>query len=87
MGDESNDLLSASGFARALLIKRRWIIVALLFVAGFINYLDRVIISVALPVIAIDLHLGPAKMGILLSAFFWSYAPSVLSKSDPVALS
>ena len=32
------------------------------------------IVSVALPVIAADLHLGPARMGILLSAFFWSYA-------------
>jgi MFS transporter, ACS family, D-galactonate transporter len=45
-----------------------------LFVAGFINYLDRAIISVALPVIAVDLHLGPTAKGVLLSAFFWSYA-------------
>jgi ACS family D-galactonate transporter-like MFS transporter len=60
--------------ARQVLIGRRWIIAALLFVAGFINYLDRAIVSVALPVIAIELHLGPAKMGVLLSAFFWSYA-------------
>jgi len=29
---------------------------------------------VALPVIALDLHLGPAAKGVLLSAFFWSYA-------------
>ncbi|HYW46093.1 MAG TPA: MFS transporter [Bryobacteraceae bacterium] len=42
--------------------------------AGFINYLDRVIVSVALPVIAVDLHLGPTAKGVLLSAFFWSYA-------------
>lgn len=42
--------------------------------AGFINYLDRAIVSVALPVIAVDLHLGPAAKGVLLSAFFWSYA-------------
>jgi ACS family D-galactonate transporter-like MFS transporter len=31
-------------------------------------------VSVALPVIAADLHLGPAAKGVLLSAFFWSYA-------------
>jgi MFS family permease len=31
-------------------------------------------VSVALPVIAVDLHLGPAAKGVLLSAFFWSYA-------------
>ena len=53
---------------------RAWTIAGLLFVAGFINYLDRAIVSVALPVIAVDLHLGPAAKGVLLSAFFWSYA-------------
>lgn len=30
--------------------------------------------AVALPVIAVELHLGPAAKGVLLSAFFWSYA-------------
>jgi MFS transporter, ACS family, D-galactonate transporter len=57
--------------------RRRWTIVGLLFASGFINYLDRAILSVALPVIAIDpigLNLGPAAKGVLLSAFFWSYA-------------
>ena len=53
---------------------RRWTIVWLLFAAGFINYLDRAIVSVALPRIAGDLHLGPESKGVLLSAFFWSYA-------------
>lgn len=53
---------------------RRWTITGLLFVSGFINYMDRAIISVALPVIALELHLGPAAKGVLLSAFFWSYA-------------
>ena len=42
-------------------------------VAGFINYFDRAIVSIALPVIGADLHLGPASKGVLLSAFFWSY--------------
>src|ERR1035437_1979843 len=53
---------------------RRWTIVGLLFASGFLNYLDRAIVSVALPVIALELHLGPAAKGVLLSAFFWSYA-------------
>src|SRR5512140_242469 len=53
---------------------RAWTIAALLFAAGFINYLDRAIVPVALPVIGADLHLGPAAKGVLLSAFFWSYA-------------
>lgn len=60
--------------ARDLLVRRRWWIATLLFFAGLINYFDRTIVSVALPVIAADLHLGPARMGVLLSAFFWSYA-------------
>src|SRR5271157_3677368 len=53
---------------------RRWMLVGLLFVASFINYLDRATISVALPLISIDLHLGPETKGLLLSSFFWSYA-------------
>ena len=53
---------------------RAWSIAGLLSLAGFINYLDRAIVSIALPVIGADLHLGPAAKGVLLSAFFWSYA-------------
>jgi MFS family permease len=53
---------------------RRWTIVGLLFVAGFINYLDRAILSVALPLVSKDLGLDPTSKGVLLSAFFWSYA-------------
>src|SRR5208282_5127519 len=53
---------------------RRWMLVGLLFVASFINYLDRATISVALPLISLDLHLGPEIKGLVLSAFFWSYA-------------
>src|SRR3974377_940463 len=54
--------------------RRRWSIAWLLFASGFINYLDRAILSVALPLIAIDLHLGPESKGVVLSAFFWSYS-------------
>jgi MFS transporter, ACS family, D-galactonate transporter len=60
--------------AHEILLRRRWWIAALLFFAGLINYFDRTIVSVALTDIAADLHLGPERMGILLSAFFWSYA-------------
>jgi MFS family permease len=48
--------------------------VGLQFAASLINYLDRATISVALPVISVSLHLGPATKGLLLSAFFFSYA-------------
>jgi MFS transporter, ACS family, D-galactonate transporter len=52
----------------------RWTIVGLLFVASLINYLDRSTISLALPLVSRDLALGPESKGVLLSAFFWSYA-------------
>lgn len=53
---------------------RRWFIVALLFMASLINYLDRATIFVALPRLAQDLVLSPVTKCVLLSAFFWSYA-------------
>lgn len=53
---------------------RAWTITVLLCIAGCINYFDRAIVSIALPLIGVDLHLGPAAKGVLLSAFFWSYA-------------
>ena len=53
---------------------RRWTIVGLLFTASLINYFDRATISFALPLISKELHLGPEAKGVLLSAFFWSYA-------------
>ena len=53
---------------------RRWGIVALLFAASLINYLDRATISVALPLISVSLNLSAATKGLLLSAFFCSYA-------------
>ena len=53
---------------------RRWSIVGLLFVASAINYFDRGTISVALPFLSHELHFGPEVKGLLLSAFFWSYA-------------
>src|SRR5262245_40722892 len=54
--------------------RRRWAIVGLLFTASLINYFDRATISFALPLISKELSLGPEAKGILLSAFFWSYA-------------
>lgn len=54
--------------------KRRWGVVGLLFAASMINYFDRATLSMALPFISKDLHLGPEAKGMLLSSFFWSYA-------------
>jgi MFS family permease len=46
----------------------------LVMLAGGVNYLDRITLSVAAPLIGAELHLSPARMGLLLSAFLWAYA-------------
>jgi sugar phosphate permease len=47
---------------------------AMLVVAGVINYIDRATLAVANPLIRQDLGLSIADMGYLLSAFLWAYA-------------
>lgn len=47
---------------------------AMLVVAGVINYIDRATLSVANLLIRQDLGLSIADMGYLLSAFLWAYA-------------
>jgi ACS family D-galactonate transporter-like MFS transporter len=49
-------------------------ILALISTATMINYLDRTLLSVAAPAMASDLHLNAATLGIVFSAFSWSYA-------------
>jgi MFS family permease len=48
--------------------------VGILGLAALINYLDRATLSVALPQISAELFLGPTAKGLVLSAFFGSYA-------------
>lgn len=47
--------------------------VALLVLAGCVNYLDRSAVAVGNPEIRADLHLNFSQMGLLLSAFAWAY--------------
>src|SRR5689334_11914292 len=49
-------------------------VLALLVTAGIINYVDRATLAIANPLIRHDLGLSIADMGLLLSAFLWSYA-------------
>jgi ACS family D-galactonate transporter-like MFS transporter len=48
-------------------------ILALISVAVAINYLDRAVLGIAAPLIQQQFALGPAVMGIVFSAFSWSY--------------
>ena len=53
-------------------------IVALLTLAAFINYVDRGNLATAGPLIQDQLNLSHTELGMLLAAFFWSYAPAQL---------
>src|SRR5258708_21583797 len=53
---------------------RRWTIGVLLGAGVLVNYFDRISLSVAGPQLQLDLNLSPAEMGLLFSAFFWSYS-------------
>lgn len=46
----------------------------LLGLSVFINYIDRANLSVAAPLLQDELGLSHSQLGILLSAFFWTYA-------------
>jgi MFS family permease len=52
----------------------RWTILIIMFFGSVLNYLDRVNLSIANTTIANEFGLGPVEMGLLLSAFMWSYA-------------
>jgi MFS transporter, ACS family, D-galactonate transporter len=49
------------------------VLVLLLVLSAAINYIDRGSLSIAAPVLAIQLSLTPVQLGLLFSAFFWSY--------------
>jgi MFS family permease len=60
--------------ASAPAASRPWMIVALLAAALFINYVDRGTVPTAAHLIQDELGLSPQRLGLLFSAFFWSYA-------------
>jgi MFS transporter, ACS family, D-galactonate transporter len=52
----------------------QWRVLALLVISIGINYIDRGSLSMAAPALSKELALSPAQLGLLFSAFFWSYA-------------
>ena len=52
----------------------RWLMVFMAFLATAINYIDRANLSVAAPAIQKEFNLSPSAMGLILGAFFWTYA-------------
>ena len=50
------------------------IVIVLLSISVFINYIDRGNLSIAAPMLKDELGISAAQLGVLLSAFFWTYA-------------
>lgn len=55
-------------------VRYRWLVILMLIMNSVINSLDRGSLAIANPLISAELHLSPARMGLLLSAFLWAYA-------------
>lgn len=53
--------------------KARYLTMLIIFTVSIVMYLDRMIISTAIPYIAKDLSLSPVEMGAAMSAFFIGY--------------
>src|SRR5579871_3196192 len=49
-------------------------VVLLLALSAFINYVDRGNLSIAAPMLKDELGISASQLGLLLSAFFWTYA-------------
>src|SRR5947209_3353754 len=52
----------------------QWFVLWLLVISVCINYIDRGNLSVATVPISRELGLRPTQLGVLFSAFFWTYA-------------
>jgi MFS transporter, ACS family, D-galactonate transporter len=51
---------------------------ALLALSVFINYVDRGNLSIAAPLLKNELGMSPSQLGVLFSAFFWTYTAVLL---------
>src|SRR5579864_838621 len=72
--------LRAAGTGRALdLSPWRWRVLALLFFATTINYLDRIVLAVLIPVIRKDLAFSDREYGFITGAFQIAYMVGYLA--------
>ena len=54
--------------------KIRWLIIWMCFLGNAIGYIDRANLAIAAPSIRAELGIDAATMGVVLGAFFWTYA-------------
>jgi len=67
-------MIQAPETAHRGLSRAESVLLLLLVLSIFINYIDRGNLSIAAPLIEKQLVLSPLRMGALLSSFFWTYA-------------
>jgi MFS transporter, ACS family, D-galactonate transporter len=68
-------MTSAAAVTSGRIVTRlEWFVLWLLVISVCINYIDRGNLSVASVDVAAELHLKPFQLGLLFSAFFWTYA-------------
>lgn len=72
MSNSQEVLTSSSGTKKRSRV--RIVILLLLSVGTMINYLDRTILGYCRPTINPEIHIDPAMMGIIFSAFARTYA-------------
>jgi ACS family D-galactonate transporter-like MFS transporter len=65
----ARDSASQSNLSRTLVG-----VLILLWLSVFLNYIDRSNLSIAAPQLKLELGLSATQLGVLLSAFFWTYA-------------
>lgn len=53
--------------------RARFVVLGLISVGTAVNYLDRAVLGVAAPLLGRQLHLGADALGLLFSAFSWTY--------------
>lgn len=74
MNSYSHNHTTAAAASGARPSRRRIGILALLAVGTMINYLDRTVLGIAAPQLTAELGIYAAMMGIVFSAFAWTYA-------------
>ena len=74
MNSYSHNHTTAAAASGARPSRRRIGILALLAVGTMINYLDRTLLGIAAPQLPAELGIDAAMMGIVFSAFAWTYA-------------
>jgi len=62
------------GSGKSRVVPGAGIVLALLFVSVILNYIDRSNLAIAAPRLKDELGISPGQLGVLLSAFFWTYA-------------